>query len=284
MKLKPEEILSEKRDTYYRKLRHYFYRLIEPLDYAVRLINGKGDFPPIYLRRHVGPLRSFETSGTEFMIYLRLIAKLKPGERILDIGCGCGLVALYLKEYIGPECLYMGVDIHKQSIRWCQKKITPKDPHFVFDHIDVHNEMYNPKGRLCAENFKFPITNSGFDIILLKSVFTHMPPNEVENYFKEIARLLSDKGRCLATFFLLNQTQEKLRKEGLNKLDFRYGNDEWRYIRKSSPESAIAHNEEFLLKMLDNSGLMIAEPIIYGTWSGSGSGVSFQDMLLFKKR
>lgn len=284
MKLKPEKIFSEKLDIYYRKLRHYFYRLIEPLDYIVRLINGKDDFPPIYLRRHVGPLRSFETSGTEFMIYLRLIAKLKPGERILDIGCGCGLVALYLKKYIGPECLYMGVDVHQPSISWCQRNITPKDPHFVFDHLDVHNEMYNPRGRQRAENFNFPLTNNGFDIVLLKSVFTHMRPNEVENYLKEISRLLSDNGRCLATFFLLNQTQEKLRQEGLNKLDFRYGDDKWRYIRKTSPESAIAYNEDFFQEMLDRCGLIIAEPIIYGTWSGSGLGVSFQDMLLLRKK
>ena len=282
--LKSKKILSRKRDTYYRMVRHYFYRIIEPLDYTIRLINGKGDFPPIYLRRHVGPLRSFETSGTEFMIYLRLIAKLEPGERILDIGCGCGLVALYLKEYIGPECLYMGVDIHRPSIMWCQKNITPENPHFVFEHIDVHNDMYNPKGKYRAENIKFPITNRSFDIVLLKSVFTHMRPPEVENYFKEIARLLTDKGRCLSTFFLLNQTQEKLRKDGLNKLDFRFGDDKWRYIRKTSPESAIAYNEEFLKEILDRAGLIIAEPVFYGTWSGSGLGVSYQDMLLLRKK
>ncbi|HLC15866.1 MAG TPA: methyltransferase domain-containing protein [Thermodesulfovibrionia bacterium] len=280
----PDKIISERRDTFYRQAREVFYRLIEPLDHIVRLINGKGDFPPIYLRRYVGPLRSFEMSGTEFMIYLRLIAKLKPGERILDIGCGCGLVPLYLKEYIGPECLYMGVDIHQPSITWCQRNITPENPHFVFDHIDVLNEMYNPKGRHRAENFRFPSTDNSFDLILLKSVFTHMRPAEVENYLKEIARLLSDSGRCLATFFLLNPTQEQFRKEGLNKLSFRYGDDTWRYIRKTSPESAIAFDEGFLREMFDRCGLTVAEPVLYGTWSGSGSGISYQDMILLQRK
>ena len=41
------------------------------LDYAVRALNCKADLPPLHLRRYVGPLGSFESSGAEFMGYLR---------------------------------------------------------------------------------------------------------------------------------------------------------------------------------------------------------------------
>ena len=104
--------------------RHLTLLALWPLDYISRLINDKTDFPPLHLRRYVGPLRSFESSGAEFLSYLRLLAGLRPSDRILDIGCGCGLMALFLEDYLDEKGAYVGVDIHRPSIRWCQKKIS----------------------------------------------------------------------------------------------------------------------------------------------------------------
>jgi cyclopropane fatty-acyl-phospholipid synthase-like methyltransferase len=66
-------------------------------------------------------------------------------------------------------------------------------------------------------------------VILLKSVFTHLRPAEVENYLKEVARLLKADGRCLAPFFLLNQEQELLAAKASNTPKFSYGDRQWRY-------------------------------------------------------
>jgi hypothetical protein len=35
-----------------RACRHAALLTLEPLDYAARLVNGRGDFPPLRLRRH----------------------------------------------------------------------------------------------------------------------------------------------------------------------------------------------------------------------------------------
>jgi hypothetical protein len=55
-----------------------------------------------------------------------------------------------------------------------------------------------------------------------------MRPAEVDNYLREVSRLLKNDGRCLATFFLLNEEQVKLAREGKNALPFPYGEGVWR--------------------------------------------------------
>ncbi len=269
--------------TALRLVRQFAYICLEPLDYASRLINGKGDFPPLHLRRYVGPLRSFEMSGAEFMVYLQLLCALRRHERVLDVGCGCGLMALPLTTYLSREGSYTGVDIHHPSIRWCQHNIGDKHPNFTFKHIDVRSQAYNPGGRHAAEEYSFGFADGGFDLVLLKSVFTHMRPAEVGNYFREVSRVLSEGGRCLMTFFLLNEAQEDLARRGLNRIHFGHGDGVWRYVYPNSPESAVAYSEEHVLSLLRENGLALVAPVMYGSWSGRADGLSYQDMLLVHK-
>lgn len=275
----PAPILSALRVT-----RQLAYICLEPLDYISRIINGKGDFPPLHLRRYVGPLRTFEMSGAEFMVYLKLLCKLQPTESVLDVGCGCGLMALHLGDYLGHEARYTGIDIHRPSIRWCRSHITAKHPNFTFALMDVRSHAYNPRGRSAAEDYSFEFGDREFNLVLLKSVFTHMRPAEVDNYIGEVSRILSDDGRCLMSFFLLNKEQAELARIGRNRLDFKHGKGVWRYVYPNSPESAIAFDERHVLEMLQSHGLELTEPVGYGSWTGRVDGLSYQDLLLVKKR
>lgn len=250
-----------------------------PVDYVSRVLNCKSDLPPLHLRRYVGPLRSFESSGAEFMGYLREIAGLQTHERVLDVGCGCGQMALHLKNYLDKNGSYVGVDIHRPSIEWCRKKIARRYKNFHFEHIDVRNLAYNPNGAQPPEVYRFPFADRSFDLVLLKSVFTHMRPPDVSNYLIEVSRLLKDDGRCLATFFLLNEAQAALE----NDLAFNYGEGEWRYVHEHSPESAIAYEETFVMHLIEICGLAV-EKKIYGRWSGREDGLSYQDILLLRHR
>ena len=246
-------------------------------------MNGKADLPPLHLRRYVGPLRSFAASGAEFMGHLRKLAELRPDERVLDIGCGCGQMALHLETYLNEKGSYVGVDIHGPSIGWCRKRIGSRRSNFEFAHVDVRNLAFNPSARHDAESYEFRYDSCSFDLILLKSVFTHMRPAEVDNYLREVARLLKVSGRCLATFFLLNEEQAMLGREGKNALPFRYGEGVWRYRYEHSPESAVAYDESYVLTLLEKHGLVLKAPISYGHWSGRTDGLSFQDILLLEK-
>lgn len=143
--------------NFLRDCRHYMYVGLSPVDYISRVINNKKNLPPLYLRRYVGPLRSFESSGAEFRSYLQLLTELKPSDSVLDIGCGCGMMAIYLQEYLNETGSYTGVDISRSAIKWPQKNITSKSPNFKFLHIDINNFTYNPNGKLNAESVVFPL-------------------------------------------------------------------------------------------------------------------------------
>jgi ubiquinone/menaquinone biosynthesis C-methylase UbiE len=252
-----------------------------PVDELGLAINGKGDHPPIALRRYVGPLRSFESSGAEFAAYLKLLCGLRPTIRFLDVGCGCGLIALQLRHYFREPGGYEGVDIHAPSIRWCEQHLTPSDPRQRFRYIDVYSEAYNPAGQRAGGAFGFPYPDERFDVVLLKSVFTHMRPEAVGNYLAELSRMLAPGGRALVTFFLLNDEQR--RRQQHNQLSFTHGSGDWRYVHKHSPESAIAYTEEWVRAALDRHGLRLERPVLYGRWSGRAEGVSFQDLLVLER-
>ena len=217
------------------------------------------------------------------MTYLQLLAGLQPEESLLDVGCGCGLMALFLKDYLDESGRYTGVDIHQPSINWCQINIGERHANFRFAHIDVTSLAYNPKGVHRGEDYSLPFEEQAFDVVLLKSVFTHMRPLEVENYLGEVSRLLKSGGRCLVTFFLLNEEQARLAAEGGQELQFNFGEGVWRYVYEHSPESAIAYEESYVRGVLRKCGLTLQEPIYYGRWSGRRDGLSFQDMLLLRK-
>ena len=261
--------------------RRYALYSLEPLDYSARIINGKRDFPPLHLRKHVGPLRSFEASGAEFTAYLKLIADLQPHENMLDIGCGCGLLALYLRDYLDSGS-YTGLDIHKPSIAWCQNHISSKYPNFRFIHSNIKSPEYNPQGAHTADELTFPLEDHTADVILLKSVFTHMRPPGVANYIKEISRLLTDGGRCLATFFLLNEEQLNLASQGRSQLSFEFGDETWRYEYKHSPERVVGYTEDYILRLLEKHGLRL-KGLFYGGWSGRKNYLSHQDLLMVEK-
>jgi ubiquinone/menaquinone biosynthesis C-methylase UbiE len=265
-----------------RSIRNLALLALGPFDYFARHLNNKQDLPPLHLRRYVGPLRSFETSGAEFMGHLRLLAGLRSDERVLDLGCGCGQMALQLKNYLDQNGSFVGVDIHQPSINWCRQKIGARHSNFQFTRIDVRNQAYNPKGTQLAETYRLPFADSSFDLILVKSVFTHMRPAEVENYVSEVARMMKMTGRCLATFFLLNAEQERLARNGANTLVFKYGEGVWRYVYEQSPESAVAYDESFVMQLLAKHGLQLKE-LFYGHWSGRKDGLSYQDILLIEK-
>jgi len=257
-------------------------RLSEPLDYLVRVANGKRHFPPLRLRRYVGPLASFESSGAEFVAYLKLIAGLLPHESLLDIGCGCGLTALSLRDTLACGGRYLGLDIHEPSIEWCQRSIQRKHAEFEFEWIDVRNITYNPNGKYPAENYAFPVADESFDVALLKSVFTHMRPKEVDNYLREVARVLKPGGRCLVTFFLFDGSCFQDVAHRQSALSFQFGDAIWRYEYENSPDTAAAYSEQFVRDLLAKHRLALRQ-LFCGTWRGDRSGLSYQDLVFIEK-
>lgn len=231
----------------------------------------------------IGP-GDFEQTGEEFLGYFIDLGGLKPSERVLDVGCGIGRMAKSLTKYLDKRGGYKGFDIVADAINWCREKITPKYPNFRFHFADLYNKFYNPHGKYKASEYKFPYNNESFDFVFLTSVFTHLLPHDMENYFSEIARVLKKDGRCLITFFLLNSESVQLLDAGLSAEDFKYEFDEYRTTDKDTPEAVIAYDEKFIRGLYERSKLSLVEPIRYGSWCGREDFLSYQDITIAAKR
>jgi ubiquinone/menaquinone biosynthesis C-methylase UbiE len=226
----------------------------------------------------------YKKTGDEFLQYFVELGDLKPNEEVLDVGCGIGRMAVPLTKYLKERGRYEGFDIVHSGINWCKKKITPRYPNFHFQLASIYNKTYNPKGKYKAFEYKFPYANESFDFIFLTSVFTHMLPHDVENYFSEITRVLRREGKCLITFFLLNTESLKLIDTNLSTLDFKYDIGECYTIDKDEPESALAYHERSIRILYEKYGLSIVEPIHYGSWCGRKNFLSYQDIIIGSKK
>ena len=236
--------------------------------------------PPrrIFLSDGCTNVLSYKKTGEARLKHLVELGGLKPNENILDAGCGTGRIAVPLTKYLDETGRYEGFDIVKEKINWC-KKISVKYPNFHFQHVDVFNKSYNPKGKYNASEFKFPFPNGSFDFVLLHSVFTHMLPQDMENYLREIARVLKSGGRCFISFFLLNKESLQLINAGKSYENFKYDFGNYRTINTNTPEAAVGYDEAFVLGLYEKYGLKITQPIRYGSWCGRSNFFPFYSSL-----
>ncbi|HET9906563.1 MAG TPA: methyltransferase domain-containing protein [Anaerolineales bacterium] len=222
--------------------------------------------------------------GEGFKKHFVELGDLKPTDRVLDVGCGIGRMAIPLTSYLSEQGEYWGFDIVKAGIDWGQKRISSKFGNFHFLHSDVYNKHYNPEGRIQARDYRFPFESGFFDFVFLTSVFTHMLPPDVENYMSEISRVLKPGGKCLITFFILNEESVRLVRSGKSRLNFKYPLDGCVTIDKNTPEEAIAYEEEVVRNFFDGNGLVISQPIYYGSWCNRQKFVTYQDLIVAEKR
>lgn len=225
----------------------------------------------------------FNKVGEEYFRHFVQLGGLEPHERVLDVGCGIGRMAVPLTRYLSDRGRYEGFDVFPKGVAWCQENITSRYPNFRFRVADIKNKEYNPGGRYAASEYEFPYEDSSFDFVFLTSVFTHLLPDEVENYLSEIARVLAPGGRCLASFFLLNEESLESIRSGSSTIKFKYDFGEYRTKDPDTPEAAIAYRESFVRALYTDRRLDIVEPIHYGSWPGRRDFLSYQDVVVASK-
>jgi SAM-dependent methyltransferase len=267
-----------------KRLRRAARRIVDYLSAAhvdLRLwLTGKSDpeLPPLRLR-FVG-VGDFRAVGKELASLLVNVGNLHPSDRVLDIGCGVGRVAIPLTRYLDSDATYDGFDVVMRAIRWCQRNITPRYPNFRFHHVDVANTEYRSRG-VPASDFRFPFADQSFDFAFATSLFTHLVADEMQQYLCETARLLAPDGRLLATFFLLNDVS-LASLGGRDQFNFPFVRGVMRLLDPDNPGVGVAIEQHAVLRMAVDAGLIV-EQIEYGSWSGRPGAATFQDAVVCRR-
>jgi SAM-dependent methyltransferase len=173
----------------------------------------------------------------------QMVAHYLPADpRVLDIGCGCGKQARFL--YLIPGLTYVGIDLFKPAIAWCEKVFAHTNGRFRFVHFDGHSEVYNPGGKVKAAEYVFPLQDGEIDMTICASLFTHLFEPDARHYLSEIRRTLKPGGQAIISIHI-NPKKGK---------------------RFSGDEARIDIDEGHFQKMCGEAGLTVAERIgvIYG--------------------
>jgi ubiquinone/menaquinone biosynthesis C-methylase UbiE len=130
----------------------------------------------------------FFTFGREKIFRDRMLglARLEPGERVLDVGCGTGTLAIAAKRQVGPTGAVHGIDASPAMIARAIRKAAKAGVEVFFENA-------------LAEALPFP--DEHFDAVLSTLMLHHLPRSARLQWAREIRRVLKPRGRVLGVDF-----------------------------------------------------------------------------------
>lgn len=114
------------------------------------------------------------------------LADLKPGESVLDIGCGTGTLAIGAKQRVGPTGRVYGVDASPVMLARAIRKAAKADTEVAFQNGIVE---------------RLPFPDSQFDAVLSTVMLHHLGRKARQQCAHEVRRVLKPGGRVLAVDF-----------------------------------------------------------------------------------
>lgn len=114
------------------------------------------------------------------------LARLEPGQRVLDVGCGTGSLAIAARRLVGPAGQVEGVDASPELIARARRKAGKAG-------VDVRFTIGG------AETLPFP--DATFDAVLNTMVLHHLPHETRQHCAREMRRVVKPGGRVLAVDF-----------------------------------------------------------------------------------
>jgi demethylmenaquinone methyltransferase/2-methoxy-6-polyprenyl-1,4-benzoquinol methylase/phosphoethanolamine N-methyltransferase len=110
-------------------------------------------------------------------------ADLQPGESVLDVGCGPGVLTLLAAARVGAAGQAHGIDPSPQMVKLAQGKSAKAAVPATFREGVVE---------------ALPYADATFDAVLSSLMLHHLPEDVRRTGFAEIARVLKPGGRLLA--------------------------------------------------------------------------------------
>jgi ubiquinone/menaquinone biosynthesis C-methylase UbiE len=114
------------------------------------------------------------------------LAKIRPGDSVLDVGCGSGSLTLAAKSVAGPTGKVHGIDASPEMIEVAQKKANHSGLEVVFELGLI-------------EELAFP--DATFDVVISRLAIHHLPDELKQKGLGEILRVLKPGGHLLIADF-----------------------------------------------------------------------------------
>jgi ubiquinone/menaquinone biosynthesis C-methylase UbiE len=114
------------------------------------------------------------------------LAKVKPGDRVLDVGCGTGNLTLTAKSSAGAKGAVHGIDAAPEMIDVARKKAQRSAMDVTFEVGLIE---------------KIPFPDATFDVVVSRLVIHHLPDDLKHQGFAEILRVLKPGGHLLVADF-----------------------------------------------------------------------------------
>ena len=125
------------------------------------------------------PTDDLETAQANKKRHIASKLLLKPGQRVLDIGCGWGGLGLYLAEEAGVDVTGLTLSVEQHKIA-SERAAAAR----VHDHVRFEVQDYR-------------LDQRRYDRIVSVGMFEHVGVNHFQEYFNKIAELLTDDGVAL---------------------------------------------------------------------------------------
>jgi SAM-dependent methyltransferase len=201
--------------------------------------------PPLELRYRVGPTDPSDYDNPDRNPILGTFAiPLDAYDAVFDFGCGCGRQARQLMQQTPLPRRYVGVDLQKRLIEWCQHNLTPVDGRFQFVHHDVYSPWFAPDNSLRLAQ-RFPVEDAAFSLIVATSVFTHLTKNQAEYYLSEVARILTPQGIAYTTWLFFDRAS------------FSFDHVQCLYTSEVDFGQAVVFDREWFLATVKHLGLAV---------------------------
>jgi ubiquinone/menaquinone biosynthesis C-methylase UbiE len=118
------------------------------------------------------------------------LARMQPGEQVLDVGCGTGTLAIEVASHVGRTGAVCGIDPGTEQIARARSKAARRNVPIDFQ-IGV------------IEHLPFP--DQTFDVVLSTLMMHHLQDSLKRQGLSEIARVLKPGGRLVIADFKRKQ-------------------------------------------------------------------------------